>query len=102
MPKAKPGLSDSKSLVPDSFTLAGTRWEVKREMLTGEMGHCSRDEAIIRLNNKLAGQIEESTFYHELVHAVLFSMGKTGDKHDEEFVDLFGAFLHQFMLTRGK
>lgn len=43
-------------------------------------------------------QAKEQTFYHELVHAVLFTMGKAN--HDEEFVDAFGSYLHQFMKTK--
>lgn len=39
-------------------------------------------------------QLAQQTFFHELVHAILFTMGKP--VHDEEFVDTFGAFLHQY------
>jgi len=38
--------------------------------------------------------ITEQTFFHELVHAIMFSMGHTN--HDEIFVDAFGALLHQY------
>lgn len=44
-------------------------------------------------------QTTKQTFYHELVHAIMFTMGKTG--HDEEFTDVFGAFLHQYEKTKG-
>jgi hypothetical protein len=37
------------------------------------------------------------TFYHELVHAILFTMGKSN--HDEEFVDSFGQLLYQYVKT---
>lgn len=40
----------------------------------------------------------QQTFYHELVHAIMFAMGKTA--HDEEFTDAFGSFLHQFEKTK--
>jgi hypothetical protein len=40
----------------------------------------------------------EQTFCHELVHAIMFSMGHTN--HDEIFVDAFGALLHQYERTR--
>lgn len=36
-----------------------------------------------------------STYCHELVHWVLYSMGKHELNKDEEFVDLFGSLLHQ-------
>ena len=40
----------------------------------------------------------QQTFCHELVHAILFTMGKT--THEEEFVDAFGSLLHQFERTK--
>lgn len=40
----------------------------------------------------------EQTFYHELVHAIMFAMGHT--QHDETFVDAFGGLLHQYTKTR--
>lgn len=43
-------------------------------------------------------QMTQQTFFHELVHAILFTMGKTN--HDEEFTDAFGAFLHQYERTK--
>ena len=39
-------------------------------------------------------QMTQQTFFHELVHAILFTMGKVN--HDEEFTDAFGALLHQY------
>jgi hypothetical protein len=43
-------------------------------------------------------QLTSQTFFHELVHAVLFAMGRT--THDEEFTDTFGSFLHQYDKTK--
>jgi hypothetical protein len=43
-------------------------------------------------------QSTEQTFYHELVHAIMFTMGKLN--HDEEFTDAFGALLHQYHRTK--
>jgi predicted SprT family Zn-dependent metalloprotease len=43
-------------------------------------------------------QMTHQTFYHELVHAIMFTMGKTN--HDEEFTDVFGSLLHQYERTK--
>ena len=59
---------------------------------------CYPEECMIRIRKELNQQAKETTLYHELVHAILFSMGKSN--HDEEFVDTFGGFLHQYMKTR--
>lgn len=87
-----------RTLVPDTFQLAGTVWTVKREAnLDGAIGECHRDKAVILLRTGLSQQIEESTFCHELIHAIKYTMGHTGDKHDEVEVDAMGGLLHQFL-----
>jgi len=43
-------------------------------------------------------QMTQQTFCHELVHAIMFTMGKVN--HDEEFIDAFGSLLHQFYRTK--
>lgn len=79
-----------------SFNLAGVRWIVKLGPLS-EMGRCEYDTYTIMLRESLSPQAMATTFYHELVHAILYTMGKI--QHDEEFVDTFGGFLHQFDTT---
>lgn len=56
------------------------------------------EEHLIRVRKELSIQAKQLTFYHELVHAILFSMGETN--HDEKYVDAFGAYLHQFEKTK--
>ena len=89
-----------ESLVPDSFMLAGTIWTVKRVVNHQELGQCHRDTATIELRDGLPRQVEETTFFHELIHAILYTMGVDDNQHTEREIDAAGAFLHQFMLTR--
>lgn len=84
--------------VPKAFNLAGVRWRVVRVPGLSELGLCDRDTATIRIRAGLPKQIAETTFCHELVHAIKFARGETD--HDEREVDSFGAFLHQFLTTR--
>ena len=62
-----------------------------------ELGKCDRDHATIFLRVGLPSQVAASTFFHELMHAVLFTTGLTD--HSEKEVDLWGALLHQFMTS---
>lgn len=62
-----------------------------------DLGHCDLMTYKIMLKSGMSPQATAVTFYHELVHAILFSMGKTN--HDEEFVENFGGFLFQYMQT---
>ena len=86
--------------VPASFVLGGTVWTVEHTEGFENLGQCYRDEALIRLRAGMPTQIAESTFLHELVHAILYSMGVDAEHHDERNIDAASTFLHQFLLTR--
>lgn len=84
--------------IPRSFTLGGTTWTVESsDQLLGALGASYPQEAKVRLLKTLPKQIKEQTFCHELVHCILYSMGKPSDQHDEVFVDGFATFLHQYL-----
>ena len=93
MVKASP-----KPTVASTFTLAGFEWTVRYVEGITEYGLCnpSTQEIIIRAG--LNEQMTQQTFFHELVHAIMFTMGKLN--HDEEFTDAFGALLHQYERTK--
>lgn len=81
-----------------TFNLAGSKWHVNYLCHMEEMGKCDPEKQTIFIRMDMNKQTTEQTFYHELVHAILFTMGKLN--HDEEFVDTFGAFLHQYQITK--
>lgn len=89
--------------LPKSFTLGGTTWKVSHTShipdAFGET-HLATSTVLLNSNKDISKDALEHTFCHELVHCILFAMGK-GQKepHDEEFVDLFGTFLHQYLKT---
>lgn len=64
------------------------------------LGTCAAHKAKIYLEKSLDRGVKEQTFCHELIHAILFSMGIT--EHDEKFVDGFATFLHQYLTQYGK
>ncbi len=41
----------------------------------------------------------EETFYHELVHFILYFAGEDELRKNERFVDVFGGLLHQALAT---
>lgn len=95
--KQEPVEVKSSELV-STFQLAGYEWEVH---LTDEMptmmGYCDLERCQIKIRAGMPHQAAQATFYHELVHAILFTMGKMN--HDEEFVDGFANLLYQFQRT---
>lgn len=86
--------------IPKQFSLGGTVWSVSEvpPLPDQTYGVCYPRIANIQLDETLIQQVKLQTFYHELVHAVLFTMGAP-TPHDENFVDGFAHLLHQFMLT---
>jgi len=87
--------------IPQEFVLGGTTWSVETaDQLLGALGAAYPQEAKVRLLKSLPRQIKEQTFCHELVHCILYSMGKPSDQHDEVFVDGFATFLHQYFAQK--
>jgi hypothetical protein len=82
--------------IPKKFKLGGVTWKVTEvDALSGNFGQCRQWDAEIDIVRSLKQDVKEQTFCHELVHAMMFSMGK--NNHDEEFVDGLALFLHQYM-----
>ena len=88
----------AKPALPTSFTLAGFEWTVKMVNDLSEYGRCDSGTQIIYIREGMNEQMTQQTFFHELVHAIMFTMGHT--THDEIFTDAFGAFLHQYEKTK--
>jgi hypothetical protein len=90
-------LASSGASMVTSFNLAGCQWSVEEVNGLSEMGHTDPEDYVIRLRSTLCEQAKNVTFYHELVHAILFTMGRTD--HPEDFVDSFGNLLYQYLNT---
>jgi hypothetical protein len=86
--------------IPTKFTIGGLTWTVRRvKRLKGCYGSCHIPTQTIKILDTLAPEIKEQTFCHELVHAILYGKGLLTENHDEELVDSFAMFLHQYMNT---
>jgi Zn-dependent peptidase ImmA (M78 family) len=79
------------------FKLAGMDWVTVRSE-TDALGYTDPDSCRIIINKKLEGQATEVTFYHELVHAIMFTMGERN--HDERFIEGFAQLLYQYERQR--
>jgi hypothetical protein len=87
-----------KASIPMSFYLVGCQWTVKYVEDLSEYGKSDCSTQTIFLRAGMNKVFTEQTFCHELVHAIMFSMGHTS--HGEIFVDAFGQLLHQYERTR--
>ena len=85
--------------IPSSFQLAAITWKVEEvDKLIGAYGVTYLQDNVIQVLKDLKPPQKKQTFCHELVHAILFSMGKELP-HDEQFVDAFAHYLHQYLET---
>lgn len=95
--------------IPQSFDLLGHKITIKSvenlQCDEGKIGsyHPLRHEICLQPSHK-GGFISrteiEQTFFHELVHAILISMGETELNANEKFVDMFAGLLHQSISTQ--
>jgi hypothetical protein len=81
--------------IPKTFDLGGTQWTVTQVKDLDNLGVCQRDVHTILLRENVPKKIKEQTFCHELTHAIKFTLGE--DAHDEQKVDVFATFLHQYL-----
>lgn len=98
----------AKIKIPKSFQLFGRTIDVKQvDTLfeeTGWVGEANYRSQTVRLqksgkNFNLSEDMIEHTFFHELVHHILHSLGEIELSENERFVDTFGALLHQYHKT---
>lgn len=92
-------------LVPKKFKLGSLKYKVKKDKtatrIEDYLGRFDYSDQKVYVastvsNKKVSKKMEELSFYHELVHCILATMGETDLNKNEQFVDLFATFLHQF------
>ena len=81
----------------NEFKLAGMQWKIVNTDMP-DLGCALPDTCTILLSSKMKGQEREVTLLHEVVHAILFTMGERD--HDERFVEGFAQLLYQYESQR--
>ena len=96
-------------IIPESFKLnkKTIRVIVDDHYCTenGFVGEADFTEKVITLCDKYAGKRikkpeKEKTYYHELIHMILDSMGKHNLKYNEGFVEEFAQRLYEYEKTK--
>lgn len=94
--------------LPEKISIGGTdlRIEYPEKINNNLLGQVCVAEGVIRIAQKYncaVGDIEQSnsskanTFYHELTHAILTTMGEHELNENEKFVCVFSSFLASSM-----
>lgn len=87
------------------FTLGGVRWSVKTDNPELDdlhlLGLCEFPKSSISVYEKgIDKNLVNQTLYHEVVHAILESMGENELSSNDKFVQGFALLLHQFETTK--
>ena len=82
--------------IPKKFELGGIEWHVQTLLPPdNNMASCNQEIGVIHVKKQPNRSTMEQAFVHELVHAILYGIGK--NTHDEEYVDAFAHLLYQYM-----
>jgi len=95
--------------LPTKFTLGAIEWNISIEDVDlsnkdvlGESCGITNKIKIAKhyKGEKMNPQNKELTLYHEVVHAILDTLGEFELSKNEEFVQKFSLLLHQFEKTK--
>lgn len=89
--------------IPKSFELAGQQYTVAIEpnLHTGNLaGQIIYKEGRILISDDIKNHDYRAvTFFHELMHAIFFALGKDDLRADEELIDAMASLMWQFVKT---
>jgi Zn-dependent peptidase ImmA (M78 family) len=91
-----------KFKIPSQFDLMGQEWTVSRAegLMTMNMyGMTHSQHKHIAVEKDLDPDDAGHTFFHELTHAILGTLGRQDLNGDEAFVDTFAGLLWQAIKT---
>ena len=93
-------------MIPTDYTVGGQLMSIEHveRIENGDLGRCSvaAGRILIAQNFDKHAQSETSktnTFYHELVHSILGTMGERELSGNEKFVCSFSSFLMEALTT---
>lgn len=92
-------------MIPKSFKLGAETIIVRQKDFINSgniLGEYSKgigcvDLALNALSEKIPYSSKERTFFHELVHAMLYHIGERDLSSNEQFVDALSGVMHQYV-----
>lgn len=102
---SKKSTEESYTLYPSSYKVGGQKVEVKKvERCDGNtLGECCVSAGYVLIadflnkDDKQSESSKKNTFYHELTHSILATMGEEELNKNEKFVCAFSSFLNEAM-----
>lgn len=92
--------------IPKSIQLMGKTIKVKENAKSvrnrNNFGEADLNNLTIKISGKYSRVQVEHTFFHELVHQILWVMQEEELNANEKFVDMLGGLLHQALAPHMK
>lgn len=94
--------------IPSKFQVGGQKMNVViKDNLDGKLGCCCLGSGVLSIAESFKGERQSSTsmlntFYHELTHCILDTMGEESLSADEKFVSSFSSFLTEALCSMEK
>lgn len=93
--------------IPSKFKIGGQEIDVKIVERCDDncLGECRVANVVVEVANKydrnenVSKSCKLNTFYHELTHAILYTMGETELNNNEKFVCCFSSFLTEALTS---
>lgn len=90
-------------VIPKTFQLGGRTWTVEvHDLIDSDQdlhGDTDSSECVIRLR-KGKPELMQHTFYHELCHAIAYTLGWRKFNKDEDKIDSLGGMFYQYLKTK--
>lgn len=86
-------------VIPEEYIVGGQVQKVSFvDSLDGKLGKCCLGAGLVKIALNFVGMKQsetsmQNTFYHELTHSILDTMGRSDLSADEVFVSSFSSFL---------
>ena len=94
--------------IPDYFRVGGQLMKVEfpQKIEDDKLGNCCVAEGIIKIAKTFSGKeqsesSQQNSFFHELTHCILDTMGRGDLSGDELFVNTFASFLNEAYFSSG-
>lgn len=89
-------------MIPKKFNIFGETYTVKQLVKIDKDNSWGEHDPVkntIKILKSLNEQQKEQTFYHEVLHVILYNLGYEELDNDEIFIDRISKALHQILTT---
>jgi hypothetical protein len=88
--------------IPKEFKIFGETYKVKQLAKIdklGSWGEHNPNKNVIKILKSLNDEQKQQTFYHEILHVILYNLKYDELNEDEVFIDRLSKALHQIITT---